>query len=154
VTGRTTIAAQPHSIRNLLPLAPAALLCLVAVVQVYLTRTDHLTPWKGGGFGMFSTNDVPTRQLHVWIRGPEGEKQIELPSASLGDANLAATFPSHGRLMVLARRIASIERSEGETVSGVRIQVWRTIFSVPTFEPRLELIRESVIDLTQPPQDR
>lgn len=41
---------------GLLSLIPAILLSIVAAAQVRLTRTEQLTPWKGGGFGMFSTN--------------------------------------------------------------------------------------------------
>lgn len=32
------------------------LLVLVALIQLYHSQFDRLTPWKGGGFGMFSTN--------------------------------------------------------------------------------------------------
>ncbi|MCK8481203.1 hypothetical protein [Psychroserpens algicola] len=32
------------------------ILVIVAVVQLYNSQFDSLTPWKGGGFGMFSTN--------------------------------------------------------------------------------------------------
>jgi hypothetical protein len=32
------------------------LLVLVALVQLYNSQFGRLTPWKGGGFGMFSTN--------------------------------------------------------------------------------------------------
>jgi hypothetical protein len=42
-----------RSWRELAPLAPAILLCVIAIAQLRLTRTEHLTPWKGGGFGMF-----------------------------------------------------------------------------------------------------
>jgi hypothetical protein len=44
---------------------PTALLLLVACAQMILTRTDHLSPWKGGGFGMFASVDgLPFR----WVR--------------------------------------------------------------------------------------
>ena len=36
---------------------PVALLLVVAGVQVALVKTEGLSPWKGGGFGMFSTTD-------------------------------------------------------------------------------------------------
>ena len=36
---------------------PPALLALVACVQIGLARFTPLTPWKGGGFGMFATAD-------------------------------------------------------------------------------------------------
>ena len=31
-------------------------LVIVALIQLYNSQFDRLTPWKGGGFGMFSTN--------------------------------------------------------------------------------------------------
>lgn len=43
----------------------------VALHQVHLATTSDLTPWKGGGFGMFSS---PDRASHRAVRGSfEGE---------------------------------------------------------------------------------
>lgn len=39
-------------------LGPAALLCLVAVSQLIKVHTQHVSPWKHGGFGMFATVDA------------------------------------------------------------------------------------------------
>ena len=36
---------------------PAAVLIATAGRQIVLARTAHLTPWSGGGFGMFATTD-------------------------------------------------------------------------------------------------
>ena len=41
----------------MLPLLPAGVLLLVALSQVVVASNTHLTPWRGGGFGMFSTLD-------------------------------------------------------------------------------------------------
>ncbi|BAU63527.1 hypothetical protein STA3757_08920 [Stanieria sp. NIES-3757] len=38
---------------------PGAILVLVALLQLYLTHTANLSPWKGGGFGMFGGIDAP-----------------------------------------------------------------------------------------------
>ena len=43
-----------HSWRSAVP---AALLVTVALGQIVLARTVDLSPWKGGGFGMFATLD-------------------------------------------------------------------------------------------------
>lgn len=37
---------------------PVGLLGLVAGAQFFLAQTRDLVPWKGGGFGMFSTVDT------------------------------------------------------------------------------------------------
>ncbi|MGS2725267.1 hypothetical protein ACU8DI_01570 [Psychroserpens sp. BH13MA-6] len=43
-----------------LKIAEKYLICIVliavAIIQLYHSQFDRLTPWKGGGFGMFSTN--------------------------------------------------------------------------------------------------
>ena len=50
--------------------APALLLALVAVCQIVLAKTADLTPWKGGGFGMFATLDHNAhRRLEVVVAG-------------------------------------------------------------------------------------
>ncbi len=51
-----------------------AVLVLVACLQLWRAHTQHLTPWKGGGFGMFSTVDAPgQRILRTYLLTPEGE---------------------------------------------------------------------------------
>ncbi|ELR99475.1 hypothetical protein [Gloeocapsa sp. PCC 73106] len=42
---------------------PGLILVLVALVQIYLTQTAELSPWKGGGFGMFGAIDSPSMRF-------------------------------------------------------------------------------------------
>lgn len=42
---------------------PAAILILVALLQLYLSQTANLSPWKGGGFGMFGATDAPDMRV-------------------------------------------------------------------------------------------
>ena len=47
---------------------PSLLLVSVALHQVFLVHHTQLSPWLGGGFGMFSTTDVGTaRHLHALV---------------------------------------------------------------------------------------
>lgn len=55
---------QPRLDRLSRMLVPAILIT-VASLQIYLAKTHGLTPWKGGGFGMFSTVDDPSAR---WVR--------------------------------------------------------------------------------------
>lgn len=44
------------------------LLIAVAALQLYLVYTKNLTPWKGGGFGMFASIDrMERRPVHLTI---------------------------------------------------------------------------------------
>jgi len=42
---------------------PAAILVMVALLQIFLTQTANLSPWKGGGFGMFGAIDAPDMRV-------------------------------------------------------------------------------------------
>ena len=51
---------------------PVALLLAVAGAQMTLARTAGLSPWKGGGFGMFSTtDDAGRRRVRVFVSAPD-----------------------------------------------------------------------------------
>ena len=78
---------------------PAAMLVTVASVQVVLTRTAGLTPWKGGGFGMFSTtDDSGRRRVRVFVTAPDRSEEIAI-SPSLEDAAARAAVLPSGRLL-------------------------------------------------------
>jgi hypothetical protein len=131
-------------VKRFLPLVPPALLCLVAIGQVYLARARDLSPWKGGGFGMFSTNDDEFRRIEVWIDGPEGEQELDV-SRDLRITKLTA-YPTEDRLTDLARTIMQTQQARGLEVTKVRVAVWRTDFTLETKERRDKLIREVIID--------
>src|SRR5262245_4992782 len=49
------------------------LLCAIAVLQITLVHTTRLTPWKGGGFGMFSTVDsLGARFVKIYVQTSDG----------------------------------------------------------------------------------
>lgn len=53
---------------RILALLVPAVLAIVAVHQITTAQTEDLTPWKGGGFGMFATADHPdTRALRTYL---------------------------------------------------------------------------------------
>ena len=74
---------------------PTALLLFIAVTQILLTRTADLSPWKGGGFGMFATTDgTAFRYVRLFVDAPERSDELAVPQ-SLEDAALRAQlFPS------------------------------------------------------------
>ena len=140
------------SLGRYLPLLPALLLLVVACVQVYLVRTQDLSPWKGGGFGMFSTNNDEHRGVDVWVEDSQGERRIDVS----GDYRVAryAGYPVESRLRGLAHRIAAAQRTSGTPVHRVRVSVWRRDFAVGTMEPLQVLIRQVVVDIERHPSSR
>jgi hypothetical protein len=55
--------------------AAAIVLLIIAAVQFGLVKTLHISPWKGGGFGMFSTvGSQNSYFIRVYTNSPSGEK--------------------------------------------------------------------------------
>src|SRR5262249_52642165 len=88
-------------------LAPLCL-CLVAGLQLVRVWTCHQTPWKGGGFGMFSTvDDESARFLRCYLVTEGGDLPLELPPATDKTVAELRTAPTQARLDAFARRLAN-----------------------------------------------
>ena len=124
-------------------LLPVSLLVVVASVQVILATTAGLTPWKGGGFGMFSTTDDGGRRyVRIFVSAPERSEEIEI-SPSLSDAaRRAASLPTDTQLARLAQRVVARERRHGRPVELVRIETWRIEYARETLAATSRLTRE------------
>ena len=113
---------------------PSLLLAAVAAMQMALSLTAGLSPWKGGGFGMFaSTDGLPFRDVRVFVTAPARSEELLIPPSLAHAAATAVTFPRPQALEALAHGIAERERRYGRDVETVRVEVSRTVFS-PTLE--------------------
>jgi hypothetical protein len=103
------------------------LLVAIAVHQVAATRYGDLTPWLGGGFGMFSTIDTPgNRAVSIRVFEPGIVREIyDLPASFSALTEGALAFPTQTRLNDLARRVAEHLRNRGRTFDAVEVTVWR-----------------------------
>lgn len=122
---------------------PVVLLLAVAGLQVLLATTAGLSPWKGGGFGMFSTtDDGGRRHVRVFVDAPGRSEEIAI-SPSLEDAaRRAAVWPTDYLLTGLARRVVERERRYEREVGTVRIQAWRVEYAPRTLAATTRLLRE------------
>ena len=119
---------------------PATLLVAVAASQLILAHTAELSPWVGGGFGMFaSTDGRGARHLHV-VELRTGIERELYPTEELADlVRRARSLPTDGNLRALALALAEPSRRD-ESVS-VRVEVWRTRFDPRTLTPSTHLVR-------------
>ena len=106
---QTPMSINSAQVKVFVLLVPA-LLTLVAVRQIYLARTQDLTFWKGGGFGMFSSVDpLRNRILRSYLITKNGEFLVSNYQA--GDieylASCATSLPNDKNLTRLARSIAA-----------------------------------------------
>jgi hypothetical protein len=112
------------------PLIPTALLMGVAVMQVVLAKTADLSPWKGGGFGMFATTDgTASRYVRLFVDAPERSEELNVPDSLAFAAARAELFPSDRFMTHLGEAAGARELRQGRDAATVRVEVWRIEFS-------------------------
>jgi hypothetical protein len=127
---------------------PPVLLCAVAIVQIALAHTVALTPWKGGGFGMFSTLDHSGyRGVDVIVEGPDRSEQLTIPESLDVAAARAAACPTNGLLRGLAEGVVARERRYDRSVTRVRLRMWRAEFDPATLRVSERTLRTFVYDV-------
>ena len=106
-------------------IAPACL-CLVAVFHVVRVWSCSQTPWKGGGFGMFSTVDGESaRFLRCYLVGDGGELPLGIRPAAEKTVSELRAAPTQAGLDELAQRLAEQSwrwRSRREASEAAAIQ--------------------------------
>jgi len=117
-------SAAHRAVTGLLVLAPSVLLCTIALRQIWLATTGTLSPWKGGGFGMFATYDSPgNRFLEVrgWTSDGEQVRVGVSASAPFGIRSALLqrlrTHPSEPDMQALANALVGarfVESTAGE----------------------------------------
>jgi hypothetical protein len=124
---------------------PVGLLLAVAALQLTLARTAGLSPWKGGGFGMFSTtDDAGRRRVRVFVSAPERSEEMAIPPSLEDLARRAAVLPTDAALSRLARGVVARETRYDRPVETVRIETWRVEYAPRTLAASHRRTREFV----------
>jgi len=126
-------------------LLPVALLVGVAIAQVTLARTAGLSPWKGGGFGMFSTtDDAGRRHVRIFVSAADRSEEMAIVPSLEDAARRAAVLPADTELSRLARRVVDREARYQRPIDTVRIEAWRIDYAPGTLVATTRLLREFV----------
>ena len=141
----------PERWRQLAPLIPTILLLATAATQMALARTSALSPWKGGGFGMFASIDgSPFRWARIYVLASERSEELVIPPSLEDQAHRAITWPRRDALEAFARAVLSREQRHERPVESVRIEIWKADVS-PSLDVSETLLRQvtvSVDDVT------
>jgi hypothetical protein len=98
--------------------------------QLVLVRTAHLTPWKGGGFGMFAAVDGgAVRSMRILVEGAGRSEVLDVPPSLELDAERALALPIQPLLARLAERVAAREARRGAPVTRVTVEAWSAALS-------------------------
>ena len=127
---------------------PAALLLVVASTQMFLARTEALSAWKGGGFGMFaSLDEARFRHVRVFVDAPGRSEETDVGGSMADVAERAATLPSRAWLERTARAAVTRERRHDRPVKRVRVEVWRDSFHPVSLRATRERLRTLTVDV-------
>ena len=121
---------------------PAVVLAVVAATQIVMTEVQMLSPWKGGGFGMFATLDArPFRYVRMFVRAPERSEELAVPPSLEDLAASAEIMPTATLFERLARAVVAREHRRGRPANEVRLELWRVDFAAGSLAPRDHLLR-------------
>lgn len=127
---------------------PIALLIVVALMQIALARSAGLSPWSGGGFGMFSTLDHGSRRhLHTFVLRSGLRREVIPPRDREDEIRRALAFPTDRRLRALATVLAETPTPDHGPATAVQVQVWHTRFDRETLTPTNQILSEFVLQL-------
>lgn len=90
----------------------ALILCGIAIAQLILANTGDLSPWKGGGFGMFATVDSPLMRTITAEGVDEDGNEVRIEAFDLmseSDRLRWRAWPDSALLERLADRMGSLE---------------------------------------------
>jgi hypothetical protein len=128
---------------------PAALLVAVALAQIALARHAALSPWLGGGFGMFASTDGWGRREVRAVALREGMRR---PLAPMRDApaasRRAAALPSEAHLRALARELAGLPGRDEAPLRAIELEICGVRFERDTLEPRPFRLRALTVPVT------
>ena len=118
------------------------LLIVVAGRQMIMVRTAGLSPWHGGGFGMFASIDRDERRLVTLLTtNCQGKQTIQVLTPETAGLNEQAwvhltTAPKTPRLQSLSPKLLDITNTSVPLTSPssaclqqMQIQVWRLHYS-------------------------
>ena len=135
------------------PLA-AVLLAAIGAAQIGFARVGGMTPWKGGGFGMFATLDHGAyRGVDVVVEAADRSEALKIAPSLEEAAARAATYPADWLLRRLAEGIVARERRYDRPVTRVKLRVWRTEFDSVTLHASERTLRDFVYDGDRAPPE-
>lgn len=122
-------------------LLPVILLVIVAIIQIGLAHFSTLSPWSGGGFGMFSSTDVGSaRHIHIYAVTPNIRRELVLNTKHKKILDQLLVIPADYRIRNFSEELRDIFYIPDEGPVTLDIQVWRKRYDPVTLVPRTEII--------------
>jgi len=125
---------------------PTLLLVAIAINQLILANFFSLSPWLGGGYGMFSTTDVGSnRHIHIYAKSEGILKELIYPEALKDQVSRTKSFPTDRNLDKFTRTIAQIE--DDSSINSIEVQVWKSQYKSKTLRPSSKMLKSVELKL-------
>jgi hypothetical protein len=116
-----------------------------------LVNVADLSPWKGGGFGMFATTDgTAFRFVRLFVDAPGRSEEMNVTESLEMAVVRAQLFPSHRFMTRLGEAVGAHELRHGRAVATVRVEVWRIEFIDQPLRATERRLRTLTIPIAQP----
>ena len=90
--------------KGLLHYLPVIVFVMIVAHHFYWVHQAHLSPWLGGGYGMFSTTDYgPSRYIRIYgLQDDVIQEEIEVPSKFAKQARAVRSLPHDNNILDFA----------------------------------------------------
>ena len=125
------------TIKELFSYLPILFFILIAGYHFYLVHNHHLSPWLGGGYGMFSTTDYgPSRFIKIFaLKNNIIQEQIEIPEQLSQLSKQVRSLPDNKNIQKLAIEVENYLAFNQHTFPTIRIEIWVTHYDSETLKP-------------------
>ena len=119
---------------------PIIILIALALNQLVLANFLNLSPWLGGGYGMFSTTDAGSnRHLHIYLKSEGIKKELIYPPELRELALKTKSFPTNYSLARFAKKL--LETEKDEYTKSIEVQVWKSHFKKHSLQPSSKILK-------------
>ena len=135
-------------ITKILKYLPTLILVVVALSQIYFVNFKDLSPWYGGGFGMFSTSDVGTnRRFVVYVYSEGIKRELTIPHKLGKLSTEVANFPIRSRINKFVSELLIFKDINSNEISHLELQLFKRKFDKLTLESEFSLYKTFRVDI-------
>jgi hypothetical protein len=131
-------------------LVAPTLLVVVALHQIFLATTADLDPWKGGGFGMFSSaRGSESRHAHVFVIENGIEHEVTLDDELEEEEERVLVLPTPARIERFSRLVSEASEGDHPDHTWIRFELFFTSFDPVDLSPTTRLVRTDEFEIAR-----
>lgn len=121
----------------MLPYLPILFFIIIVGHHFYLVKYHHLSPWQGGGYGMFSTTDYgPSRFIKIFtLNNNIIQEEIEIPEYLSQLSKQVRSLPNSKYIKNLAIELENYLAINQHSAPIIRVEIWKTNYDSETLRP-------------------